>query len=377
MKHSALYKNLLLSNLELEVSDPTTRKIVLLNILLYVSVSLLGFFSVYNLFYSQAYYIGIIDVLAFSVAAYAIYDIRVNANIKRASLIATADVFIFMCALVYFVQGQDFTLIWTVFLPVFAIFINGSRLGIFITIFFYSIIFTMAYDGIGIWENGIWNNASYARLIAASLGLTLITYFFEQSLENAYASLQESQLQEKEYIKNLEVCSITDPLTGLFNRRHLEPQFKQKFKKAKENASYFVLFILDIDKFKEYNDTYGHSAGDDALQSVARVLQNSMKREADSTFRVGGEEFCTLFIANEHSKIIQSIQNVKESIFNLAIIHSKCEHKVITASIGVCIIDSYEEINLDKMYKVADDNLYIAKDQGRNCIVGDDKISEF
>jgi len=377
MKNSALYKNLLLSNLEFETYDPKTRKIVLLNILLYVSSSLLAFFIVYNFFYSLAYYIGVIDILAFGGAAYAIYDIRVNADIKRASLIATADIFLLMCALVFFVQGEDFTLIWTVFLPLFAIFINGSRLGVLITIFFYSIIFTMAYHGIGIWENGTWNSASFARLIAASLGLTLITYFFEQSLENAYATLLDKQLLEKKYVKNLEVCSITDHLTGLYNRRHLDVQFKQKLSKAKEYNSYFVLFILDLDKFKEYNDTYGHLAGDEALQYVAKVLQRTMQREADSTFRIGGEEFCTLFIANEHSKIIQSIQNVKESIAKLAITHSKCEHKVLTASIGVCIINSYEGIDLDKMYKVADDNLYIAKDQGRNCIIGDDKISEF
>jgi len=281
-----------------------------------------------------------------------------------------------MCALVFFVQGKDFTLIWTVFLPLFAVFINGSRVGVLITIFFYSIIFTMAYHGIGVWEDGAWNSASFARLIAASLGLTLITYFFEQSLENAYSTLQEKQILEKEYIKNLEVCSITDPLTGLYNRRYLDVQFKEKFTKAKENSSYFILFILDLDKFKEYNDTYGHLAGDDALQDIAKVLQSTMQREADSTFRVGGEEFCTLFIANDHSKIIKSIENVKESIYNLAIEHSKSKYNVLTASIGVCIIDSYENINLDKMYKIADDNLYIAKSACRNCIIGADQISK-
>jgi len=376
MKNSALYKNLLLSNLELEAYDPRTRKIVLLNILLYVTSFLLAFFTVYNFFYSFAYYIGLIDILAFGGVAYAIYDTRINANIKRASLIATANIFLFMCALVFFVQGEDFTLIWTVFLPLFAIFINGSRLGVLITIFFYLIIFTMAYNGIGVWENGTWNSASFARLIAASFGLTLVSYFFEQSLENAYSTLLEKQLLEKKYVKDLEVYSITDPLTGLYNRRYLDLQFKQKVAKAKEYKSYFVLFILDLDKFKEYNDTYGHLAGDEALQQVAKVLQSTMKREADSTFRVGGEEFCTLFIANEHSKIIQSIQKVKENIFKLAITHSKCKYKVITASIGVCIINSYEEVNLDKMYKAADDNLYIAKNQGRNCIVGTDEISE-
>ena len=375
MKNSPIYKNILQSNLELEAYDPKSRKIVLLNILLYVSSILLGFFTIYNFFYSHAYYIGAIDFIAFLGAVYAIVDIRHRGNIGRASYIATLDIFLLMLALVYVVQGDDFTLIWTVFLPIFAIFINGSRIGFLITIFFYSIVFSMAYNGIDVWQDGGWSSASFARLVAASIGLSFITYFFEQSLENAYSSLQESRELEKSYVANLEVCSITDPLTKLYNRRHLDAQFIQKFEKAKKSGIYFALFILDLDRFKEYNDNYGHIAGDEALQGVAKVLQKSMKREADSTFRLGGEEFCVLSMADDHQKIINTVEHIRQKIESLSIEHKKSEHGVITASFGICVIHSFEDMNLDKMYKIADDNLYLAKEQGRNCLVGTDEIS--
>ena len=369
MQTTTLYKNLLQSNLEIDANDPISRKLVLLNILLYVSGAILVFFVLYNL-EQKAYLIAFIDFMIASAIIYSVLDVRKTANIKSASLISTASVFILMLSLVYFVKGEDFTLIWTVFLPIFAIFINGSRLGLLITAIFYTTIFTIAYQGLGVWLDGAWTSASFARLIMASLGLTLITYFFEQSLENAHTALMHSKKLEKQYVQTLEQCSITDPLTALYNRRHLSAKFDEKFAQAKEKGSYFSLTILDIDRFKEYNDTYGHQAGDEALIALATSLKESLRRESDSVFRLGGEEFCILLSADEHKKIAQSLTRVKEKIAELTIEHKKSEHKILTASFGVSIIHEYEDMNFEKMYKEADINLYKAKESGRNTIVG-------
>ena len=375
MQNSTLYKNLLQSNLELDANDPISRKLVLLNILLYVSGTILAFFVFYNL-QQGAYLIAFIDFIIASSILYAGIDIRKTASIKRASLISTASVFLLMLSLVYFVQGANFTLIWTVFLPIFAIFINGSKRGLIITAIFYMAIFTIAYQGLGVWLDGAWTSASFARLIMASLGLTFITYFFEQSLENAHKALMKSHKLEEQYIKTLEQCSITDPLTTLYNRRHLAAKFKEKFAQAKEKGSYFSLTILDIDKFKEYNDTYGHQAGDEALVALSAALKESLRRESDSIFRLGGEELCILLAADEKNKLIQSLKRVKEKIAELEIEHIKSEHKILSASFGVSIIHEYQNMNFDKMYQEADINLYKAKENGRNIIVGAEIISE-
>jgi len=358
--------------LDINVEDPLYRKLILLNMLLFVSISVLSFFTVYNFFYADDYYRLFIDVVSMFVIFYALYEIKVKLNIKKASIIATINMFVFMLFLVYTLEGKDFTLIWTIFFPIFIIFINGSKIGGLVTLLFYLVIFSLAYSGIGEWQDGLWNMPSFARFVGASLGLTFITFVFEKSFESANHSIEINKANEKIYIQKLELTSITDPLTELYNRRYLATQFKLKYAKSKKNKSYFALFIIDIDFFKAYNDTYGHMAGDKALQDIANVLKTTMKRESDSTFRVGGEEFCGLIIANEQYKISGTIENIRKTIQELNIKHIGSDIGVITASFGVCVINSYENESLDAMYKIADAALYKAKANGKNCLCGDE-----
>ena len=370
MKEIACFRGIFMMGLNIDADDPIYRKVLLLNILLIVSIVVLSFFAFYNLFYDDEYYLGLIDITTAMVVLYSLYEIKSKLNIKRASLIATINMFVFMVALVYTVEGKDFTLVWTIFFPIFMIFINGSKKGGLVTLLFYLVVFSIAYSGIGEWQEGLWNTASFSRFVGASLGLTFVTFVFERSFENANHSIEINRIREENYIKKLELTSITDPLTELYNRRYLAVQFKLKYAKSQEYQSYFALFIMDIDFFKAYNDTYGHIAGDKALQDVANVLKNSMKRESDSTFRVGGEEFCGLIIANEQHKISGTIENIRKSIKHLNIEHTGSELGILTASFGVCVINSYENENLDAMYKIADTALYKAKENGRNNLYG-------
>ncbi len=361
--------------MDLEPDNPLTRRVVLLNILLLVTGFILGFFSFYNLVVSHDTGFAALDFVAFLGVLFSFFHMRKTGDMRIAVIIATINIFVFMCFLVYTMHGKNFTLIWTVFLPVFAMFINGSRRGLIISMFFYTIVFSMAYGGIGIWMDGMWNSESFTRLVAASLGLTFVTYLFENSLENAYSELEKKHDLEKKHLETLELYSITDPLTGLYNRRNLDNVFGEKFEKAKTHGSFFALFILDLDKFKEYNDTYGHIAGDKALQGVSRVLKNEMKRDSEAIFRVGGEEFCGLLMGNNKEKIVTHVQSIREKIEALNISHEKSPYGVMTASIGICIINSFEIESLDKMYKIADDNLYDAKESCRNCVRGAENIS--
>ena len=375
MNLSNFFKNVFLSGIEVDGYDPIIRKLFLVNILLLMGIIFLLFFTIYNLFISTTYDLAFIDLIALSISIFGFIDLRKNQKLQRASTIATLNAFGLMLTLVYFAEGRDFTLIWTVFVPIFAIFINGSKKGILITALFYIIVFVITYNGIDEWQNGTWNFASYVRLVAASLGLTFIAYFFERSFERAYKELAESKKIKERYIAELEHSSITDPLTQLYNRRYLDVQFDEQFDKAKKNGSLFAFFILDVDYFKKYNDTYGHKAGDEALQKIASVLKEAMKRDSDSVFRVGGEEFCGLLMADTQEKIVGSIENLRKCIRDLNLVHTQNEHQFITVSIGVCMIHSFETKDLDKMYKIADDALYVAKEDGRNCMRGAEIIS--
>ncbi|QOP41632.1 GGDEF domain-containing protein [Sulfurimonas marina] len=371
-----LYNQILCSNMKFSEYSSDMRKVVLINILLIISGTILLLFAIYNVFVHSDNALFIIDFTAFLITIYIFYDLRKSHNVQRASNITTSSIFIMMLAIVYFGKGHDFTLVWTVFFPMFAIFINGTTKGLGITILFYALTFLLTYQGIDKWQGGMWNEASYARFVVASVGISIIVYFFEVSFDKAYKMLEEIRKKEKQYIQTLEQCSITDPLTRVYNRRHLTVQFDKLFEKAKKHNSYFALYIFDIDYFKQYNDTFGHIAGDNALQKVTQTLTKEVfKRDVDHLFRLGGEEFCGLILADEPQKVEYILEKARTTIESLGLEHPKNPHKVLTASFGVCVIHDFKEKDFDKMYKIADDTLYDAKEKGRNCIVGADKIS--
>jgi diguanylate cyclase (GGDEF)-like protein len=316
-----------------------------------------------------------VDALVFVLNLYALYDIYYKKRLNRASIIATMNAFFLLLAIAYYGKADNFTLVWVIFFPVFAIFINGYKKGLIISIVFYIIAFYIVYEGIDKWLNGYWDASSFIRFAAANLGMLFITYFFERNFDAAHRELIKNRNIEKKYIEVLREASIRDPLTKLYNRRHLDYLFHQQFLKAETSQSYFAFFILDLDNFKTYNDMYGHVEGDKALEKVSNVLRNAMTRSADSVFRVGGEEFAGLLMADSKKKIFQTVESVRAGVESLSLKHKASAVGILTASIGLCIIHNFEIENFEQMYKIADDALYEAKDKGRNCIIGDNIIS--
>ena len=139
--------------------------------------------------------------------------------------------------------------------------------------------------------------------------------------------------------------------------------------RAKRENKHLCLMVLDIDFFKQYNDTYGHQKGDFVLQEISKVLKNRTNRASDFAFRIGGEEFAIL-VNLEKNKISEFAEAIKNDIENLKIEHSGNKvSKYVTTSIGVNFKQADELKNIDELFKVADDNLYEAKRSGRNCVV--------
>jgi diguanylate cyclase (GGDEF)-like protein len=159
-------------------------------------------------------------------------------------------------------------------------------------------------------------------------------------------------------------------LTKLYNRRHLHDVFEKEFKTAKRHNYYFGFFILDIDYFKQFNDIYGHQHGDVALCAIADALKAHMRRSEDFVFRLGGEEFCGICVSDDESKIQAQLKVLVHTIESLGIDHSGSSvSRVLTVSVGVKIINSYDDYSFDRLYKEADEALYIAKEEGRNRII--------
>lgn len=169
--------------------------------------------------------------------------------------------------------------------------------------------------------------------------------------------------------KKVEKLLITDALTGIYNRRFFNEMLPKAINIAKRDKKYISFIIMDIDHFKQYNDTYGHQEGDEVLVKVATCINNTLNRASDMCFRLGGEEFGVIFESLDPKSALDFANNIKESIENLKIEHSKNNvSPYVTASIGLVTKKTDKGCNPDTLYKEADDLLYKAKELGRNRV---------
>jgi diguanylate cyclase (GGDEF)-like protein/PAS domain S-box-containing protein len=170
--------------------------------------------------------------------------------------------------------------------------------------------------------------------------------------------------------KKISEISITDFLTDLYNRRHFNTIFDLEFKRAKRDKKNFILLILDIDFFKQYNDTYGHDGGDIVLRKVSDIIKTTLKRPNDYLFRLGGEEFGIITSDIEYIGVVKLCNRLLGSVMDLKIKHrASLINDFVTISIGAQIIKTSSDVNEKLVFKFADNALYEAKKQGRNRAV--------
>ncbi len=172
-------------------------------------------------------------------------------------------------------------------------------------------------------------------------------------------------------IKRLEQLSITDALTNLYNRRYFDFVLQREYKNAKWKKKQLSLMILDIDYFKNYNDYYGHKKGDEALQTIAKLLKQFQQSDVDYVFRIGGEEFALIVLDKNEEQTVQIATKILEAIHKLQIEHKTSEvMPYLTASIGIATVDFKNlSLSFEDLYNLADENLYKAKKEGRNRLV--------
>jgi diguanylate cyclase (GGDEF)-like protein len=179
-----------------------------------------------------------------------------------------------------------------------------------------------------------------------------------------------NHLELKKYRDLLENLSAMDGLTGIANRRKFGEHLDIEWRRAQRTMMRVSLIMVDIDDFKQYNDTYGHLAGDDCLRRVAGVLAELLRRPADICARYGGEEFACLLPGTEQADASRLAGVMKNGIYALAIPHatSRAADRV-TISAGVATLMPLSTIQPSALIDMADKLLYQAKADGRNRVV--------
>jgi diguanylate cyclase (GGDEF)-like protein/PAS domain S-box-containing protein len=180
--------------------------------------------------------------------------------------------------------------------------------------------------------------------------------------ENISLNIANLQLRE-----SLHQNSIRDALTGLFNRRYLEESLERELYLAQRKNYSVGVIMLDIDHFKRFNDTFGHEAGDYVLKEVAKLLQNEV-RKGDIPCRYGGEELTVIMPEADLDLAFNRAEKIRLEISQLILKHHEKLLGQITASLGVACYPENGK-TLEKVMQIADNYLYQAKKQGRNCVI--------
>ncbi|MBW4483434.1 MAG: diguanylate cyclase [Tildeniella torsiva UHER 1998/13D] len=188
-----------------------------------------------------------------------------------------------------------------------------------------------------------------------------------QQLARTVAEQVAMALSNLHLRETLKQQSIRDVLTGLFNRRYLEEALAQAIRRAQRQRHSIGVIMLDIDHFKQFNDTYGHGAGDRILEAVGQLLRESV-RGSDVACRYGGEEMIVILPESPPAATLARAEEIRQALSLLQVSYNGLTLNDLSASLGVASFPDHGPQDIDVL-KAADDALYQAKAQGRNRVV--------
>lgn len=203
-------------------------------------------------------------------------------------------------------------------------------------------------------------------LIGVYLGYFMEKFSRQDYVNNKLLTLEAERLTLLS--EKLKVLSTTDSLTELANRRHFEHCFESEWSRALRAKEPICLMMIDIDYFKNYNDYYGHQAGDVCLKDVSDVLKSFAQRSGELVSRYGGEEFLLMLPRLNLDEGLLVAQKLCSTIANLNIPHAGADLGHLTVSIGVAAVVPQLEDDMSELIKAADTALYRAKGSGRNRV---------
>jgi len=204
---------------------------------------------------------------------------------------------------------------------------------------------------------------------AKGLNLGAVDYISKPFSPSIVLARVSNHLELKRQRDLLERLHITDALTGIANRRRFDLSLEHEWKRAIRMQGCISLIMIDIDFFKQFNDIYGHAAGDDCLQKVARALDKVSEREIDLVARYGGEEFVAVLPGTDIEGAMTVAKTMKDCIIALKIPHQGTSiGEYISISLGVSSNSNNDIEAPQVLLKKADEALYKAKENGRNQV---------
>ncbi|WP_428739573.1 GGDEF domain-containing protein [Sulfurimonas sp.] len=341
---NSLYKTFTSNN------DPLrTRQFILINGFFFIGIIAFIVFGFINFFVTQNYLVSLLDAIALMVFLLSFSDLKKTQHINKAATIGIALISIFMFTFAIINHNQSFGLIWSIFFPIFAMVMMGHKKGLIASLIYYIILYSILFYGLFYWENSSWDMLSLVRLVITSFVLMFAIFIMEYSVYKMEINLQN--------------ISITDQLTGLYNRREIDETMQKKYECFQRYEMCLSICIIDIDNFKQVNDTYGHATGDNVLVQLSEILKENT-RKTDTVGRWGGEEFIVIMPHTDINNAFEHIKQIKQKINSFQF--EEIGH--LTCSFGMSEAEHREE-NVEQLFLKADKKLYEAKNSGKDKIV--------
>ncbi|BDT11383.1 diguanylate cyclase [Arthrospira platensis NCB002] len=183
-------------------------------------------------------------------------------------------------------------------------------------------------------------------------------------------ALERSRIALKKTNQELQRLALYDDLTQVANRRRFNEYLAYNWHRCSREQEPIALILCDVDYFKPYNDTFGHQAGDDCLHKIARAISGAIQRSVDLVARYGGEEFAIILPNTPINGAVKVAERIRKEVENLRVPHPGSQSSdYVTVSLGVACKIPHSELSVDSLIAQADEALYQAKNQGRNCTV--------
>jgi len=202
----------------------------------------------------------------------------------------------------------------------------------------------------------------YLNLMVAMIVLSIL---LGQMIYNLNRSNFFQSRERKKQRRRIRTLANHDQLTGLYNRRKIEERIREEFKRSLRYDLRLTIMIIDLDHFKHVNDTFGHQTGDQVLEEVGEIIQSTTRR-SDLAARYGGEEFCVVLPETGIDQSLDRAERLREQLKERTF-QSNGEEFSVTCSIGVARLEDEEEYS--ELMERADDLLYEAKHEGRDCVI--------